>query len=53
MSSDTSDWQLVQRPTCEDYFARHKDEEHNFWQLHPVDQTREELWLILQQFVSC
>lgn len=28
-------------------FSWDKNEEHNLWLLHPVDQTREELWFIL------
>ena len=34
--------------TCEDYLAGYKDQQHNLGHLHAVDQTREELRLILQ-----
>lgn len=38
----------VQTLTCQHNLARHKDEKHNLWLLHAVDQTREQLWFILQ-----
>jgi hypothetical protein len=34
--------------SSENNLARDKNEKHNLWLLHPVNQPREELWLILQ-----
>lgn len=34
--------------TCQDHLARDKDQQDNLWHLHPVYETWEQLWLILQ-----
>lgn len=34
--------------TCQDDLAGHKDQQHHLGHQHPVNETREQLWLILQ-----
>lgn len=31
---------------CQDNFSRYKDEEHNSWLHHPIDETRKQLWFV-------
>ncbi len=36
------------QPTCQNHLARDKDQQNNLGHLHPVNETWEQLWLILQ-----
>lgn len=37
---------FVFRPTCQYHFPWYKNQKHDAWLYHSVDQTREELWFI-------
>ena len=34
--------------SCQNNLARNKNQQHNLWLLHPIDQAREELWFVLE-----
>lgn len=41
---------LPEEHTCQDYLARYKDQQHDLGHQHSVDETRKQLWLILQVY---